>query len=60
VELQPLAELLARVERDHIEQALAECGRNKSQAAELLGITRARLYRRMQLLGLIEPWPDAE
>jgi DNA-binding NtrC family response regulator len=59
VQLQPLAETLARVEREHIEQALARCGRNKSQAAQLLGITRARLYRRMQILGLIELWPDA-
>lgn len=50
--LQSLAERLEEVEREHIRQALQLSDQNKSQAAERLGITRPRLYRRMQQLGL--------
>lgn len=50
----PLDPLLLQVEREQIELALAEAHQNRAKAAELLGITRPRLYRRMELLGLIE------
>ena len=46
--------LLLRVEREQIELALAEARHNKAKAAELLGITRPRLYRRMEVLGIID------
>jgi len=52
VEIIPLEDRLAAVEREHIELALGQAGDNKSQAAELLGITRPRLYRRMEQLGM--------
>lgn len=50
----PLDPLLLRVEREQIELALAEARHNKAKAAELLGITRPRLYRRMDALGIID------
>ncbi len=56
----PLDQLLEQVEREQIEQALAECRDNKARAADLLGITRPRLYRRMEVLGIIDPNPSAE
>jgi DNA-binding NtrC family response regulator len=37
-------------ERQLIEQALASAGGNKTRAAEMLGMTRRRLYSRMKLL----------
>lgn len=49
---EPLDELLLKVEREQIELALAEAKQNKAKAAELLGITRPRLYRRMEILGI--------
>uniref|UniRef100_A0A7C4QPG5 Sigma-54-dependent Fis family transcriptional regulator n=1 Tax=Schlesneria paludicola TaxID=360056 RepID=A0A7C4QPG5_9PLAN len=49
---EPLAPLLERVEREQLELALMTARGNVSQAAELLGISRARLYRRMQHLGV--------
>ncbi|QDU36309.1 Transcriptional regulatory protein ZraR [Maioricimonas rarisocia] len=49
-----LQSLLDDFERDHIRRALEQARQNKSQAAELLGLTRPRLYRRMEALGLIE------
>jgi len=55
----PLDQLLEQVEREAIERALVECNGNKARAAELLGITRPRLYRRMELLGIVDPTPDA-
>jgi DNA-binding NtrC family response regulator len=48
----PLEPLLARIEKEHIERALQQSRQNKSKAAELLGLTRARLYRRMEALGI--------
>ncbi len=54
VEIIPLEDRLAAVEREHIELALQQSGDNKSQAADSLGITRARLYRRMQILGIVD------
>ena len=51
---EPLDPLLERIEREQIELALAESRQNKARAAELLGITRQRLYRRMELLGIVD------
>lgn len=56
----PLDQTLEQVEREQIEQALAECRDNKARAAELLGITRPRLYRRMEILGIVDPDPSQE
>jgi transcriptional regulator with AAA-type ATPase domain len=57
----PLDELLTQVERRLIENALQRCRDNKSRAAELLGISRPRLYRRIKELGLPDdPEPTEE
>jgi DNA-binding NtrC family response regulator len=50
----PLDPLLLQVEREQIELALTEARHNKARAAELLGITRPRLYRRMEILGIVD------
>ena len=52
----PLDELLTEIERRLIETALTRARQNKSRAAELLGISRPRLYRRIKELSL----PDDE
>ncbi len=55
-----LDELLGSIEREVISRALAQAGGNKSAAAELLGMTRPRLYRRLVQLGLVkEPTKEA-
>jgi transcriptional regulator with PAS, ATPase and Fis domain len=51
-----LDELLTEVERRLIEQALLRARQNKSRAAEFLGISRPRLYRRIRELNI----PDEE
>ncbi|MFO0919423.1 MAG: helix-turn-helix domain-containing protein [Planctomycetaceae bacterium] len=48
----PLEQTLEQVEREQIERALEATRRNISQAAELLGLTRAKLYRRMSALAI--------
>jgi DNA-binding NtrC family response regulator len=50
--VRPLDELLTEIERRVIESALSRARRNKSRAAELLGISRPRLYRRIKELNL--------
>ncbi len=50
--IEPLDEILTQVERRMIETALRQARRNKSRAADLLGISRPRLYRRIKELGL--------
>ena len=50
--LRPLAEQVAEVERQAIEAALTSTGGNKFAAAKLLGISRAKLYERLD--GLYE------
>lgn len=47
-----LDEFLASIERELIKRAMAQAGGNKSEAAQLLGMTRPRLYRRLVQLGL--------
>jgi DNA-binding NtrC family response regulator len=49
MELEPL---LMQVETEHIQRALDASGGNRSEAARLLGITRPKLYRRMEQLGM--------
>ena len=48
----PLEQLLTEVESEQIQRALAAARQNRSKAADLLGMTRAKLYRRMQALGI--------
>ena len=55
--IKPLDELLTEIERRLIETALSRARQNKSRAAELLGISRPRLYRRIKELNLPD---DAE
>jgi transcriptional regulator with PAS, ATPase and Fis domain len=56
----PLDQLLEQVEREQIELALEQCRTNKARAAELLGISRPRLYRRMEVLGIVDLDPTPE
>jgi DNA-binding NtrC family response regulator len=46
---------LAEPERRLIQQALSECGGNRSLAAQKLGINRTTLYKKMKRLGLPSP-----
>jgi transcriptional regulator with PAS, ATPase and Fis domain len=46
--LRPLAEQVAEVERQAIQAALLATGGNKLAAAKLLGISRAKLYERLE------------
>ena len=48
--LRPLAEQVAAVERQAIAAALAATGGNKFAAAKLLGISRAKLYERLEVV----------
>ncbi len=57
--IHPLDQTLTQVERRLIEQALQLARRNKSRAAELLDISRPRLYRRMKELNIPDE-PSAE
>lgn len=52
--VEPLEPLLERIEREQIERALVQARHNRSRAAELLGLTRPRLYRRMEALGIAD------
>jgi DNA-binding NtrC family response regulator len=59
--IKPLDELMTEIERRLIETALRQARGNKSRAAEILGISRPRLYRRMKELTLAdEPAPASE
>ena len=50
--IKPLDQVLTEVEQRSIEQALKQARGNKSRAADLLGISRPRLYRRVKELNL--------
>jgi DNA-binding NtrC family response regulator len=58
--IKPLDELLTEVERRLIETALGQARGNKSRAAEFLGISRPRLYRRIKELNLPDDEPTEE
>ena len=49
-----LDEHLAEIERELIEEALQRAKGNKAQAARLLGLTRPKLYRRLENLGMAD------
>lgn len=49
-----LEEVMAQVERRLIELALRRAGGDRKRAANLLGLSRARLLRRMEAVGLSE------
>ncbi|GAB4150784.1 MAG: hypothetical protein Tsb009_25820 [Planctomycetaceae bacterium] len=52
--VRPLAETLAEFEIEQIRAALKQARDNKTLAAKLLGLTRPKLYRRMEALGIAE------
>jgi len=49
---EPLADYLAHVEAERIRDVLRQVRHNKTLAAKTLGMTRTRLYRRMESLGI--------
>lgn len=49
---EPLADYLATVEAERIRDVLEQVRHNKTLAAKTLGMTRTRLYRRMESLGI--------
>jgi DNA-binding NtrC family response regulator len=55
-----LEDLLADIEREIVNRAMKQSGGNKSAAADLLGMTRPRLYRRLVQLGLAPDNAEAE
>ncbi|MFL5327919.1 MAG: sigma 54-interacting transcriptional regulator [Gemmataceae bacterium] len=55
VTMTPLDKTLEEVERRAIAKALKRAKGNKSKAADLLGVWRPRLLRRMEALGMSEP-----
>jgi DNA-binding NtrC family response regulator len=55
-----LDQILEEVERRLLERSLARGRHNKSRAADLLGISRPRLYRRMRELGIPDVAGDRE
>ncbi|MFQ5732123.1 MAG: sigma 54-interacting transcriptional regulator [Planctomycetaceae bacterium] len=50
----PLDEYLKAMEADRIRAVLEQVRHNKTQAAKVLGMTRPRLYRRMEALGIAD------
>lgn len=49
---EPLDDYLARLETERIQEVLQQTKQNKAKAAILLGLTRPKLYRRMESLGI--------
>jgi DNA-binding NtrC family response regulator len=54
----PLDQVLEEVERRLIELTLRRTRGNKTQAAQLLGVWRPRLLRRLEALGLLDSTPE--
>lgn len=54
----PLEEYLEQLERDHIVAALRQTRHNKAKAADLLGIPRPKLYRRLEALEIDDTEED--
>lgn len=50
-----LDDYLSRVEAALVQRALELAGGNKAEAARLLGVSRPRLYRKLEQMGLVEP-----
>lgn len=50
-----LDDYLSRVEAALVLRALELTGGNKAEAARLLGVSRPRLYRKLEQMGLVEP-----
>ncbi|TWT52233.1 Arginine utilization regulatory protein RocR [Thalassoglobus neptunius] len=48
----PLEEYLRKIEEKRVRDVLEQCGGNKTAAAEILGLPRPKLYRRLALLGI--------
>ena len=46
----PATDFLVNVERDHIQRALVRTGGNKKAAAQMLGLSRRAIYRRLERL----------
>lgn len=55
-----LTEYLERLEREKITEALSSAQGNKTTAAQLLKVPRAKLYRRMLALGILDTDDQAE
>ncbi|WP_254510448.1 sigma 54-interacting transcriptional regulator [Anatilimnocola floriformis] len=55
-----LPEFLAEVEKELLQRALRKANGNKTKAAELLGLQRGRLIRRLVQLGLMQPQVQEE
>ncbi|HUG90322.1 MAG TPA: sigma 54-interacting transcriptional regulator [Planctomycetaceae bacterium] len=53
----PLEPFLEQIEREHIVAALEQARHSRKKAADLLGMTRPRLYRRMEALGIEDREP---
>jgi DNA-binding NtrC family response regulator len=58
-EVQPLRERLREVEVEHIGRALEKTGGHRTQAADLLGISRKVLWEKMRDFGISAPGEDA-
>lgn len=54
-----LDQFMTEIEKEVIARALKLAKGNKARAARLLGLTRPRLYRRMEQLGLEDTSPEA-
>ncbi len=52
--IRPLEPYLEQIEREQIEMALQQAKYNKQKTADLLGLTRAKLYRRMEALDIAD------
>jgi two-component system nitrogen regulation response regulator NtrX len=55
-----LQEVREAAERDYILKKLEETGGNVSRTAELLGLERSNLYRKMKALGIVPKETKAE